>query len=290
MSAHLPDLSRTRVQALIKSGHAHIEGLRAQAHTKVREGMRVEVVIPPVAPAGLAPEDIPLDILYEDNDIIVVNKPAGLVTHPAAGHASGTLVNALLHHCADIAGIGGEMRPGIVHRLDKDTSGIMVSVKNDHAMDELSRQFKAGQVLKEYLAVVRGIPARKSGRIETLIGRSRHDRKKMTARTQAVANKSRLAATNFKIIETFVEAALLRIRIETGRTHQIRVHMAHIGHPVIGDRQYGGRTNAVGLMAPRQMLHAEFLAFTHPRNAVRMEFRAPLPDDMANLLETLRGK
>jgi 23S rRNA pseudouridine1911/1915/1917 synthase len=281
----LPDLSRSRIQALIKAGHVTVRSQPVKPHAKVLAGMVATVEIPPPVPASVQGEDIPLDILHEDADVIVVNKPPGLVVHPAAGHAAGTLVNALLYHCHDLAGVGGETRPGIVHRLDRDTSGVMVVAKSDQALNSLTTQFSHGKVLKEYLALVRGLPAPTVGTVETLIGRSRHDRKKMSATPAA----GRAAVTHYRLMEAFPGVSLLRVRIETGRTHQIRVHMAHIGHPVIGDPQYGGRRTAAAVWADRQMLHAERLVFTHPRSGATMEFRAPLPPDMTQLLAQLRS-
>jgi 23S rRNA pseudouridine1911/1915/1917 synthase len=236
--------------------------------------MEVCVRIPPPTVTELMPEAIPLDVLYEDSDIIIVNKQAGLVVHPAAGHSSGTLVNALLYHCHDLGGIGGDLRPGIVHRLDKDTSGALVAAKHETALNGLIEQFKAGRVEKEYRALVLGIPTPPSGTIETLIGRSRNDRKKMSAHPPV----GRQAVTHYETIRRWVDAALLSVRIETGRTHQIRVHMRHIGHPVLGDSQYGSRQAA--RMAPRQMLHAFRLAFAHPVSGVPVSVTAAFPDDM----------
>ena len=290
LSRHLPDLSRARVQALVRAGHVDVKGGRALPHQKVTDGLVAVVTLPPPAELdALLGEDIPLHILHEDSEIVVVNKPAGLVVHPAAGHASGTLVNALLYHCDDLAGVGGVKRPGIVHRLDKDTSGVMVVAKTDRAMAALTGQFRRGVVDKEYAALVHGLPNPTVGRIETLIGRSRHDRKKMSAEP----GSGRRAVTRYRVTDVFGAVSLLGVQIETGRTHQIRVHMAHIGHPVVGDRQYGGRkarSGPPGHMPPaaRQMLHAARLAFAHPRTGQQVEYRAPLPPDMEEMLEALR--
>ena len=280
----IPDLSRSRVQALIRSGHITAAGKAVRPRIAVSQGMQVEVQIP--APAAPIEENIPLDLLYEDGDILVINKQAGLVVHPAAGHASGTLVNALLHHCHDLGGIGGVLRPGIVHRLDKDTSGAMVVAKNDQSMAGLVNQFKTGRVRKEYLAIVHGKPVPPVGTVKTLIGRSSSDRKKMSAKPSS----GRPAVTHYRLEEDWGGMSLLRVRIETGRTHQIRVHMAHIGHPVAGDRQYdrGGR-NRLPSNPARQMLHAETLAFFHPRTAKPLEFHAPLPTDFQSFLDGMRG-
>lgn len=285
LERHLPGLSRSRVQALIRAGLVTLDGRRAKPHTPVRTGLEAVVCIPPPAPVTTEAQDIPLDVLYEDADLIVINKPPGLVVHPAAGHASGTLVNALLHHCKNLAGIGGELRPGIVHRLDKDTSGAMVVAKTDAAMAGLIRQFKAGGVRKEYLAVVHGCPVPPEGTVSTLIGRSRHDRKKMSARP----SRGRPAVTHYAVQEDFGDFSLLRIRIETGRTHQIRVHLAHVGHPVVGDAQYGRRRSPSAPQVDRQMLHAHRLGFLHPRSRAPVEFVAPLPSDFERALASLRG-
>jgi 23S rRNA pseudouridine1911/1915/1917 synthase len=282
-------VSRSRVQALIRQGHVAVAGRRAVAHLRTAPGLEADVRMPAPEPSDLTPEDIPLDVLFEDSDVLALNKPPGLVVHPAAGHRTGTLVNGLLHHCRDLAGVGGERRPGLVHRLDKDTSGVLVVAKNQAAMDSLAAQFRAAEVRKEYVALVRGVPA-SGGRIETLIGRSPRDRKKMSARPA----RGRRAVTHYEVAETFGDASRLRVRIETGRTHQIRVHLAHIGHPVLGDRQYGGSgarlsQTAGRPAAPRQMLHAEALAFRHPRTGREMRVTAPLPRDMAEFLGHLRG-
>jgi len=286
LCSKLAGMSRSRIQALIKAGCVRMNGRTGKrAHAKVAKRMQVEVTIPPVAPAELEGEDIPLDVIHEDESIIVINKPAGMVVHPAAGHSSGTLVNALLHHCKDLGGLGGEMRPGIVHRLDKDTSGVMVVAKNERAMNIIARQFKNSKVAKQYVAVVHGVPEPGNGRIETLIGRNRNDRKKMIV----TRDSGRNAITNYTCEEKLGSFSLVRIRPETGRTHQIRVHMAHIGHPVAGDKQYGVRKNASCAECPeRQMLHAEFLSFNHPEGGKRVEFKAPLPADMKRFVSRIR--
>ena len=281
-------MSRARIQGLIDSGHVSAAGVALSRARKVTPGLELDVEIPPVQTTQLVAQDIPLDVMYEDSDIIVINKPAGLVVHPAAGHASGTLVNALLHHCQDLAGIGGELRPGIVHRLDKDTSGVMVVVKNEAAMAGVVKQFKEGRIHKQYVAIVHGIPVPYRGRLETLIGRSSHDRKKMSARP--AEGTGRMSVTRYEVEEALGEFALMRVVIETGRTHQIRVHMAHLGHPVVGDSQYGGRRSRahLPLEVARQMLHAQVLKFTHPVSGREVEFRSALPADMAGLLDALR--
>jgi len=284
LERRLEGFSRSRVQALIKSGLITVNGRPVKAGAAVQSGWIAVVNLPPPAPVAVVAENIPLAVLYEDADVVVVNKPAGLVVHPAAGHASGTLVNALLYHCGDLAGIGGELRPGIVHRLDRDTSGAMVAAKNQKAMESLAAQFKARTVAKEYLALVAGAPKPLAGRIETLIGRSAHDRKKMTTRTTT----GRAAVSRYEVVEVLGGVSLVRVKIETGRTHQIRVHMAHIGHPVVGDPQYGHARVALPVPAKRQMLHAARLAFDHPVTGVRMAFEAPLPSDMAELIAGLK--
>ena len=223
-------------------------------------------------------------MLYEDADLMVIDKPAGLVVHPAAGHASGTLVNALLHHCPDLPGIGGERRPGIVHRLDKDTSGALVAAKNERAMAGLLRQFKARQVRKEYVALVWGCPDPAEGLIDTLIGRHASDRKRMSARVE----RGRRAVTRYRVERRLGAWSLLRLVIETGRTHQIRVHLAYIGHPVVGDRQYGRRSEStLPIPASRQMLHAARLAFTHPVTDQIVAVESPLPRDLQALIEAI---
>jgi 23S rRNA pseudouridine1911/1915/1917 synthase len=286
LAARRPELSRARWQDLIKDGHVLVNDAPRKANYAVRGGDAVAFEVPAARPTALAAEDIPLDVLYEDGDLLVINKPPGLVVHPAPGHDAGTLVNALLHRCKDLAGIGGERRPGIVHRLDRDTSGALVVAKNEAAMAHLAAQFKNRSVAKEYVALVQGAVARKSGRIATLIGRSPRDRKKMSARV----TRGRDAVSNYEVVEQFESAALVRVRIETGRTHQIRVHMAHLGHPVLGDEAYGrARTHDSIPSLPRQMLHAERIAFRHPRTGVDLRIEAPWPEDFRTAVEALRS-
>ncbi|MBC8207402.1 MAG: RluA family pseudouridine synthase [Kiritimatiellales bacterium] len=279
-----PEHSRARWQALIKNGLVTVNGKPSKPNGRLHPGDRVEWTIPDPVSSEVLPEDIPLDILYEDPHMIVINKPAGLVVHPAAGNADGTLVNALLHHCTDLAGIGGEKRPGIVHRLDKDTSGVMVVAKTEKAMVELARQFKARETEKEYQAIVRGVPEPSTGHIETTIGRHPVLRKKMMANVK----RGRHAVSDYSVMEALKNAALLRVRIETGRTHQIRVHMALIKHPVLGDRLYARPQPADAVWPDRQMLHAAKLSIAHPDSGDRLWFHAPLPPDMEALLDQLR--
>lgn len=289
LSGELADLSRSRIQGLIRSGDVAVNGRPVKAHAAVRAGWVVTVRIPdPVAAPGLVAEAIPLAVLYEDCDIIVIDKPAGLVVHPGAGNRRGTLVNALLHRCGPLPGIGGEMRPGIVHRLDKGTSGVMVAARSERAMAHLAKQFRERSVSKEYLALVWGRPKPGRGRIETALGRSARDRKKMSVR----ARVGRKAVTVYETVEEFEKVSLLRVCIETGRTHQIRVHLSFRGHPVVGDGTYGRRRGPGLLPGPepaRPMLHAARLALEHPVSGRRMEFSAPLPADMAGLLKALRA-
>jgi 23S rRNA pseudouridine1911/1915/1917 synthase len=288
IASHIPEWSRTRIQDLIRDGHVESAN---RTDWRPRDGViagEVYCITPPMAePVALAAEDIPLEVLHEDRDLIVINKPAGLVVHPAPGHSRGTLVNALLYHCRDLQGVGGELRPGIVHRLDKDTSGVMVVAKNQQTMDALASQFQNREVLKEYLAVVAGIPHPSAGRIETEIGRSRYDRKKMSTDTSG----GKQAVTNYRLEEVLGAFSLVRLHIETGRTHQIRVQMAHIGCPVAGDDVYGGPARRLWtgpVACARQMLHAESLSFVHPATGIRVAFKAPLPADMAGFIIAMR--
>lgn len=284
------ELSRARWQEEIKANRVTVNGRPGRCKMKVGPGDRIEWTRPPPEPVETKAENIPLDVLFEDEDLIVLNKPPGLVVHPAPGHPGGTLVNALLHHCPHLPGIGGERRPGIVHRLDRDTSGVMVVAKNDGALYALARQFKERHTRKEYLALVWGRPRDAAGTIHTRIARSDHNRKKMAAFQLAPADsapRGKEAITHFEVLESMGPVSLLRLRIETGRTHQIRVHLAHIHHPVVGDPVYGGVRAAVD--APRQMLHAERLTLIHPRTRAPMAFAAPLPPDFADLISRLKA-
>ena len=282
-----PDFSRSRIEGLIKAGYVTVNGVVAgKAGQKISEDDEIVVEIPPPVPAVPEPEDIPLDVIFEDEDIVVVNKPAGLVVHPAPGHFTGTLVNALLHHCPKLSGIGGVARPGIVHRLDQDTSGLIIVAKTQPAMDGLVKAFSSHRnIEKTYLAVCHPAPqgspgyGLSAGRIENLIGRHPVDRKRM-----AILEKNgKLAITNWKILSApSAQPVLVECRIETGRTHQIRVHMASLGRPVIGDKVYGKSAldNRLDPVPLRQMLHAWRLKLWHPVRSVEMSFEAPLPDDL----------
>jgi 23S rRNA pseudouridine1911/1915/1917 synthase len=282
LQAQQPEHSRAFLQKLIEDGHVTVNDHASKASYKVRAGDRVGIEIPPPRPLEAKPEAIALDVLYEDDDLIVVNKPAGLVVHPAAGNYEHTLVNALLHHCrGKLAGIGGVERPGIVHRLDKGTSGCIVIAKTDFAHRSLGAQFKSRAVKKIYRAVCWGKFDRPSGRIETTIGRSTHDRKKMSAR----APRGRAAVTEYRVLKQRDDFALVELTIHTGRTHQIRVHMAHIGHPVVGDATYGKPSprdlrSKSKIAVERPLLHAYKLGFTHPRTRKFVEFTTPVPEDM----------
>jgi len=280
-----PGLSRAQVQRLIEQGEVTVAGARAKPAHKLRAGERIEGRVPEPVPVALAAQAIPLAILHEDRDLVVVDKPAGMVVHPAAGHAEGTLVNALLHHCRDLSGVGGELRPGIVHRIDKDTSGVLVVAKHDRAHRALAAQWKTHAIEREYLAFVKSAPRVDSGTVDAPIGRHPTDRKRMSTR----ARVARSAVTHWRVEERLRDAALLRVRLETGRTHQIRVHMASIGMALIGDPVYGGgRAHPASRGLRRQALHATVLGFTHPTSGARLRFESPLPADLVALLESLR--
>ncbi|MDO9229998.1 MAG: RluA family pseudouridine synthase [Syntrophales bacterium] len=289
-------LSRTQIGRAVDEGQVQVNGRPGRAGRKLKTGDVVDIVLPAARPSEVIPEAIPLKILYEDASLLVVDKPAGMVVHPAAGHSSGTLVNALLHHCRDLSGIGGVLRPGIVHRLDKETSGLMVVAKSDHAHRGLAGQFKRHEVKKTYQALVYGNPKTDGGRIEFAVGRHPTDRKRMSTQSR----RGRSAVTVWRVRERYRVAALLEVNIETGRTHQIRVHLTELGHPVVGDRVYSGagRIRTVGDPAARarmkgldrQALHAWRLAFTHPLTGETMRFASPLPEDMAGLCAFLRER
>jgi 23S rRNA pseudouridine1911/1915/1917 synthase len=286
LARRLPELSRARIQSLIAQGCVTIKARPVKPSLKITLGLTAYIEIPPPAPVEPEPENIPLKIVYEDADIVVVDKAPGLVVHPAAGHESGTLVNALLHHCPDLQGISGELRPGIAHRLDRDTSGLLVAAKNDAALTGLQEQFKVHSVKKIYLALVAGHPVPPEGKIESLIGRSSHDRKKMSAKPA----RGRAAVTHYETVRHYGNrlCSLLRVRIETGRTHQIRVHLSHLGYPIAGDQVYArGPAVRLPVSPTRQMLHAAELSFTHPRTGRILSFTSPVPADMQAVLDAL---
>jgi 23S rRNA pseudouridine1911/1915/1917 synthase len=289
-----PEHSRSFLVRLIDEGHVEIDDVPApKASQRVREGQTVTVVVPEPAPSTIASQDIPLRVLYDDDDLVIIDKPAGLVVHPAAGHADRTLVNALLFHVKDLSGVGGELRPGIVHRLDKETSGVMVVAKHDEAHRKLTAAWGTDRVTKEYLAAVYGTPSADRGTIDAPIGRDPKERKRM-----AVVEGGRQAITDYVVAERLHYASLLRCRLRTGRTHQIRVHLKSIGHPIIGDPLYSGPQwrgipdkplQKVLSGFPRQALHAFRLTLPHPRSGVSMTFESPLPEDMERLVNELRG-
>jgi 23S rRNA pseudouridine1911/1915/1917 synthase len=289
----LPELSRTQIQRLIAAGQVALPRGKATARYRVRSGERISLEVPPPQPTHLLPEDIPLDIVFEDEALVVVNKPPGMVVHPAPGHPYGTLVNALLYHCNVLSGIGGEERPGIVHRLDKDTSGLLLVAKHDRSHRHLSEQLRDRTLRRRYLALVQGCPPTEQGSIDAPIGRHPQHRQKMAV----VESNGRAARTHYQVLESWGVLSLLQLSLETGRTHQIRVHLAHIGHPVIGDPIYG--TKALSLprhpmlerwlrVFPRQALHARELQFAHPETGETMTFSAPLPVDLATLMTRIR--
>ena len=308
LASKIPELSRGRVQALIRDRHVTCAGRTiVEPNTRVKLGDVYAVVVPEAAPTRVAGEAIALNVVFEDASVIVIDKPAGLVVHPAAGHATGTLVNALIAHCGEtLSGIGGVKRPGIVHRLDKDTSGLLVVCKTDAAHQSLSDQFKShgedGRLRRAYLALIWGVPVRAKGVIDAPLARSSANRTKITVSRKFSARR---AVTHYELVETFLgesgaaAVSLVRLVLETGRTHQIRVHLAHIGHPVLGDPVYaaGFRTRIASLplaaralveVLHRQALHAEDLGFEHPKSGKAMQFRSELPADMTALIAALR--
>lgn len=275
------DLSRVMVQKLIENGKVLVDGKKRKISYKVQVGEVIELDIPEAKETGIKAEDIPLDIVYEDEDIIVVNKPKGMVVHPANGNPDGTLVNAIMAHCkGSLSGIGGEIRPGIVHRLDKDTSGLLIVAKNDKAHINMSEQIKNREVKKIYIALVRGVVPENEATINMPIGRSTKDRKKM-----AVRKDGKEAITHFKVLKRYANYTLLEVKIDTGRTHQIRVHMAEIGHPVVGDMVYSNGKNEFGIQG--QMLHAKSLDFKHPISGKQMHLEAEVPEVFISVLNQL---
>ncbi len=297
IAAQITELSRAAVQRLIEEGHVRVGGVVAtKAGARLRGGQVIDVDVPAAEPLEVVAEDIPLVVLFEDSEVIVIDKPAGLVVHPAPGHARGTLVNALLFHCTDLSGIGGVLRPGIVHRLDKDTSGVMIATKSDRAHASLTAQFQAksrgdadGKIEREYLAIAAPPPRGQAGTLRTLYGRHPVHRKKFSSKVAT----GKHAVTHWAVVEPLHGAALVRLHLETGRTHQIRVHAADHGWPLLGDPVYGHRAPNDRIAAAadslgRQALHASVLAFDHPVTEARMAFSAPLPPDLQLALATLR--
>lgn len=277
-------LTRSQAARLIAEGRVRVNGKPAAKSARLSGGETVTVDVPQLRETALPPQDIPLDVVYEDDDVIVVNKPTGLVVHPAPGHPDGTLVNALLHHCGDsLSGIGGEKRPGIVHRIDRDTSGLIIAAKNDAAHLALSAQLKDHSLSRTYECLVTGNMKQDSGTVDAPIGRSSADRKKM-----AVVPTGRRAVTHWEVVARYPGVTHLRCRLETGRTHQIRVHMAYIGHPILGDTVYGAKKPAPGLTG--QCLHATGLRFVHPRTGEPVELHCPLPPEFTAMLQKLQNK
>jgi 23S rRNA pseudouridine1911/1915/1917 synthase len=285
--ARLSGISRSQARRWIDAGLVRVNGRVQRASGRLRAGDEIEATPAQPVASPLAPEAIPLSILREDDDLIVIDKPAGLVVHPAAGHASGTLVNALLHHCGNLAGVGGVLRPGIVHRLDQGTSGVLVAAKNDDAHTALAQQFRDHSVEREYRALVRGLPGRDAGRVDRPIGRHPRDRKRMSVH----ARRGREAHTAWRVLRLFpnTERTWLAVFPETGRTHQIRVHLASVGLPVEGDHVYGRAKRGAGGL-DRPALHAQVLGFTHPRTGDRLRFEAPLPADLEQRLADLEHR
>ena len=277
-------LTRSQAARMIAEGRVRVNGKPAAKSARLSGGETVTVDVPQLRETALPPQDIPLDVVYEDDDVIVVNKPTGLVVHPAPGHPDGTLVNALLHHCGDsLSGIGGEKRPGIVHRIDRDTSGLIIAAKNDAAHLALSAQLKDHSLSRTYECLVTGNMKQDSGTVDAPIGRSSADRKKM-----AVVPTGRRAVTHWEVVARYPGVTHLRCRLETGRTHQIRVHMAYIGHPILGDTVYGAKKPVPGLTG--QCLHATGLRFVHPRTGEPVELHCPLPPEFTAMLQKLQSK
>ena len=280
LARRLPEYSRSRLQQLIRTGFVRLNGQSTRPRQIVRAGDKIDLIEPPLEKIDVRPEPIPLEVLFEDGDLIVINKPAGLTVHPGAGHREHTLVNALLSHCATLSGIGGKERPGIVHRLDKETSGCLVVAKNDTAHRELSKQFAARTVEKIYLALVAGKLRKPTGVIEEKIGRHPIHRQRMSA----TSPRGRSAKTEYRVIRSSDQASLVECRLHSGRTNQIRVHLHHLGHPVLGDKIYAPR---FAKNFPRQMLHAWKLGFHHPHTGEWKHFEAPLPADFATAIQLI---
>lgn len=280
LSCQMPDITRSFLQKLIKEEQVLVNGQMQKANYKLKSAQEVFISIPPAENISVVPENLPLDILYEDDDILIVNKPKGMVVHPSAGHESGTLVNAVLYHCKDsLSGINGEIRPGIVHRIDKDTTGSLIICKNDVSHLCVAKQLKEHSITRIYRGIVSGNVREITGRIENNIGRHGTDRKKMAV----VPNGGKTAITNYTVLKQWKSAAYMEFRLETGRTHQIRVHMANIGHPLLGDTVYGNSKNPYKLEG--QTLHAMTIGFIHPRSGEYLEVSAPLPDYFQELIK-----
>lgn len=278
----MESLSRSYIQKLLSNGHVTVNTKSIKANYRLKSDDDVRLLLPPAMTPDIAPENIPLSVLYEDNDIIVINKPKGMVVHPAPGHYSGTLVNALLYHCrGQLSGINGVLRPGIVHRIDKDTTGSVIACKNDIAHASIAEQLKEHSINRQYHAIVYGSLKEDSGTIRTLIGRHPSDRKKMTV----VTGGGKEAVTHYRVLQRFHKYTYIECRLETGRTHQIRVHMAHLGHPLLGDEVYGRREPSFHLQG--QTLHAKILGFCHPSTGEYVETDAPLPEYFTKLLTFL---
>ena len=281
LAEELEGISRSYLQKLIGEGLILVNQKTVKANYKVKTGDTLLVQIPEAAPVDIQPEPMDLDIVYEDSDLLIVNKPVGLVVHPAHGHYSGTLVNGLLAHCTDLSGNNGKMRPGIVHRIDKDTSGLLMIAKNDLAHQHLAEQLKAHSIKRAYYALVQGVISEPAGLVDAPIGRHEIDRKKMAV----TFKNSKEARTHYYVKERFAKNTFIECRLETGRTHQIRVHMAYLGHPLVGDPLYGTRKN--NLDFPGQALHAYALGFVHPRTGEELYFEAPIPEHFQSVLKTL---
>lgn len=282
LSMLMDSLSRSYIQKLLANGEVTVNDKPAKPSYRVSADDEIRLILPPSVTPDILPENIPLSILYEDKDVIVVNKPKGMVVHPAPGHYEGTLVNALLYHCGEeLSGINGVLRPGIVHRIDRDTTGSLIACKNDHAHNEIARQLKEHTIVRKYQAIVQGVPKEEEGTICTLIGRHPADRKKMAV----VSRGGKEAITHYRVLKHFQNAAYIECALETGRTHQIRVHMAHLGHPLLGDQVYGAKNSSYKLEG--QTLHAGLLGFVHPATGEYIETRAPLPEYFERLLKIL---